>query len=239
VATVWVALNASAGTGCPSNPFDFDRASSHSGGDALFDIYTKAMPSQPKVILWDIMDTLVTEPFFTAMPEFFGMTLDELIRLKHPTSWAEFEKGQISEEEYVQRFFQDGRPVDRDALRQCVRDAYRWLDGMQPLVAQLHERGHQMHAISNYPSWYRIIEQKLQLSRYLRWSFVSCHTGVRKPDLQAFSGPCEVLGVSPEQCLCIDDRPVNVEAARTMGMDAVLKQDAAQVRSELFRRGLL
>jgi HAD superfamily hydrolase (TIGR01509 family) len=197
------------------------------------------MPSRPKVILWDVMDTLVSEPFYTAMPEFFGMTLDELIQVKHPTAWVEFERGQISEEEYVRRFFQDGRRVDRDGLRQCVRDAYRWLDGMQPLVAQLHARGHQMHALSNYPSWYRIIEHKLQLSRYLHWSFVSCHTGVRKPEPQAFSGPCDVLGVTPEQCLFIDDRPINVAAARSLGMDAVLKQEAAQVRAELARRGLL
>ena len=197
------------------------------------------MPAKPAVILWDIMDTLVTEPFYTAMPEFFGMTLQELIQLKHPTAWVEFEKGQIDEEEFVQRYFQDGRRVDRDGLRQCVRDAYQWLDGMQPLVAQLHEQGHAMHALSNYPSWYRIIEQKLQLSRYLQWSFVSCHTGVRKPERQAFLGPCDVLNVTPDPCLLIDDRPVNVRAARTLGMDVVLKQNAAQVQTELVQRGLL
>ncbi len=196
------------------------------------------MSPQP-IILFDIMETLVTEPFYSAMPQFFQMTLDELLQAKHPTAWVEFEKGQLSEAEYFTRFFRDGRAVDGEGLRQCVTDAYQWLDGMQQLVADLHARGYAMHALSNYPIWYQLIEQRLQLSRYLQWTFVSCHTGVRKPDSESFRRPVAKLGVAPRDCLFIDDRPTNVEAAREVGMDAILKHDAAQVREELIRRELL
>lgn len=196
------------------------------------------MSSRP-IILLDIMETLVTEPFYRAMPTFFQMTLEDLLQAKHPTAWIEFEKGQISEEEYVTRFFTDGRPIDGEGLRQCVMEAYQWLDGMQQLAAELHACDFEMHALSNYPIWYQLIEQRLELSRYLKWSFVSCHTGVRKPDSEAFLGPAARLGVVPSDCLFIDDRPINVEAARAVGMDAILKQDAAQVRAELVQRGLL
>jgi HAD superfamily hydrolase (TIGR01509 family) len=83
-----------------------------------------------------------------------------------------------------------------------------------------------------------MIEAKLRLSRYLKWSFVSCITGVRKPDRQAFLGAAAALQVTPDQCLFIDDRSRNIQAAREVGMDAIHCQDAAQVRAELARRGL-
>jgi len=194
---------------------------------------------RPAIILWDIMETLVTEPFYDAMPAFFQMTLDELLQVKHPTTWLEFEKGEIDETEHFRRFFRDGRPIDGPGLRQCVLRGYRWIEGMQPLVAELHERGYPMHALSNYPIWYELIEQRLCLSRYLHWTFVSCHTGVRKPDADAFLGAARALEVEPDQCLFIDDRAVNVEAARRLNMDTILKRDADQVRSELVARGLL
>jgi FMN phosphatase YigB (HAD superfamily) len=84
-----------------------------------------------------------------------------------------------------------------------------------------------------------LIEQKLRVSYYLPWTFVSCETGVRKPDPQAFLGAASALKTQPRWCVFIDDRPVNVQAASAVGMDAFLKEDATQVRAELARRGLV
>lgn len=194
--------------------------------------------NQP-ILLLDVMETLVQEPFFEAMPGHFGMTLDQLLELKHPTAWVEFEKGKISEEEYVANFFRDGRKVDATDLRRFLWDFYDWTTGMHKLVRELHQRGFEMHALSNYPVWSEIIEEKLRLSRYLQWTFVSWRTGLRKPAREAFLNAAETLGVGPGQCLFIDDRPVNVEAARQVGMDAVLMKSADQLRRELSKRKLI
>ena len=40
---------------------------------------------------------------------------------------------------------------------------------MRPLLESLAERGFELHALSNYPSWYRLVEQKLELSKYCRF----------------------------------------------------------------------
>lgn len=37
------------------------------------------------VLLFDVMDTIVTDPFFEAMPRFFNMSFKELLAAKHPT----------------------------------------------------------------------------------------------------------------------------------------------------------
>jgi hypothetical protein len=57
--------------------------------------------------------------------------------------------------------------------------AYEYVDGMQPLLARLSAAGVAMHAMSNYPSWWRHVEAKLQVSRYLPWTFVSCEGAMK------------------------------------------------------------
>ncbi|MER7519113.1 HAD family phosphatase [Streptomyces sp. NPDC126499] len=52
--------------------------------------------------------------------------------------------------------------------------------------------------------------------------------GVEKPDPRAFQAACTSLDVRPEDCLFIDDAAVNVEAARTAGMQAHLFEDNAR-----------
>jgi len=191
------------------------------------------------IVLCDVMDTLVHEPFHHEMPAFFGLTMDELLDAKHPTAWVEFELGELTEEEFLARFFRDGRSFDRAAFVRAVRAAYRWLPGMQELLGALSARGHAIHALSNYPCWYRMIEERLGLSRYLEWSFVSCDTGVRKPDPRAFVGAAARLGVEPGECLLIDDREKNCAAARALGMQALRFTSASELATELARRGVL
>lgn len=190
------------------------------------------------VILWDMMETLVTEPYFNDLPSYFGMSVDELKSQMHPTSWIDFEEGRITEPEYYERFFLDGRPIDAESLRSRLKEAYRWLDGMEPLVVELKRAGYSMHALSNYSTWYELIEESLGMSRYVEWSFVSCLTGLRKPDPQTYLNAARKLGVAPGECLFVDDRPENIEAARALGMDAIIKTDVGRLRRELQQRGI-
>lgn len=197
------------------------------------------MTAPRPILLFDVMDTLVREPFFTDVPAFFGMTLDELFEHKHPTSWVDFEHGRIDEERHFATFFRDGRPVDGDGLRAAIVDGYRWLDGMEALLAELRDAGYEIHALSNYPVWYRLLDDKLDLSRYLHWTFVSCRTGLRKPDPAAYLDAARHLDVEPGECLFVDDRRENIDAARGVGMPAILATDADAVRAELVERGVL
>jgi FMN phosphatase YigB (HAD superfamily) len=191
------------------------------------------------VVFFDVMDTLVHNPFYQEIPAFFGMSLAELLHVKHPTSWVEFERGEIPESEYLRRMFADGRPYAATAFLASVRDAYRWIDGMESLVAELWERGIEIHTLSNYPVWYRVIEEKLRLSRYLRWTFVSCLAGVQKPRSEAYATAAGAVKRPPGACLLIDDSRENCAGAEQAGMPAIWFRSAADLRRELVRRGLL
>jgi HAD superfamily hydrolase (TIGR01509 family) len=193
----------------------------------------------PRVLLLDVMGTLVHDPFFVEVPRFFGLALSELVAVKHPRAWVDFELDAIDEETLLARFFADGRAVDGEGLKAAMRAAYRFLPGVESLLGELRARGLPMHALSNYPRWYALIEQELRLSSWLRWSFVSCDTGLRKPDPAAYLHASRVLGAPPAACLLVDDREDNCAAARELGMDAVRFSDAGALRRALVEHGLL
>jgi HAD superfamily hydrolase (TIGR01509 family) len=197
------------------------------------------MLERPSVLLLDVMDTLVYDPFAVELPAFFGMDIPSLLAVKHPTAWQDFERGWIDEETFYERFFTDGSRIDGPALRETMRAAYRWLDGVEPLLAELRAAGVPMYALSNYPSWWELIEERLGLSRYLDWRFVSCKTGARKPEPAAYTGAAAALGVEPARCLFVDDRGSNCKAAAEMGMGSIKFTGAAALRAALAARGLV
>jgi HAD superfamily hydrolase (TIGR01509 family) len=191
------------------------------------------------IVLWDVMGTLVHDPFFAEMPEFFGMTFDAMLEAKHPSAWVEFELGQRSEEDFLDSFFADGRDFDRRGFVRAVRSSYRWLPGVEELLAELRGAGCTMHAFSNYPVWYRFIEERLSLSRFLDWTFVSCITGLRKPDPAAYTYVLSKLGVPADRCVFVDDRSSNCEAARQCGLRSLRFEGVGTLRASLRDAGVL
>lgn len=190
-----------------------------------------------RVILWDVMGTLVHDPFFVEIPQFFGMRLDELIAILHPGSWVRFEKGVIDEQQLIREFFADRRTFDGDGLKSALRQAYKFLPGIEPLLRRLHAMQVPMHTLSNYPCWYELIEEAVTLSRWVQWTFVSCKTGVRKPAPAAYEAALAGLGVPASACVFIDDREVNCEGARAVGMHALRFTTALALEPELQRLG--
>ena len=153
------------------------------------------------------------------------------------SAWLDYERGEIDEAAFLARFFIDGRDYDRQGLRSLLFDNYRWLDGMEDLLARLKESGAEVHALSNYPDWYLAIEDRLGLSRYLEWTFVSCLTGVRKPDVRAYLGPAETLGRDPSDLIFVDDRQKNIDGAIDAGLQGVLFEGAEALEAALRARG--
>lgn len=62
----------------------------------------------------------------------------------------------------------------------------------------------------------------------------SCEVGLRKPDPRIYLLTCQALSVQPEACVFLDDNLANVQAARELGMSAVLVgDDPRQALAEL------
>ena len=63
--------------------------------------------------------------------------------------------------------------------------------------------------------------------------FSSCYVRSRKPEELIFRVALEVTQRPAEQCVFIDDRPLNLESPRRLGMNVIHYQNALQLRSDL------
>jgi len=68
--------------------------------------------------------------------------------------------------------------------------------------------------------------------------FSSCFLGLRKPDEAIYRVALSVTQRTRDQCLFIDDREVNLECPRTLGLHTIHFQDATQLRRELRENGV-
>jgi putative hydrolase of the HAD superfamily len=69
----------------------------------------------------------------------------------------------------------------------------------------------------------------------LVWSF---QLHMAKPDLAIYRHTLAKLGVRPEEALFLDDKLVNVEAARALGMQAIQFSTVDRLRAEMISSGL-
>ncbi|XP_059317503.1 flavin mononucleotide hydrolase 1, chloroplatic isoform X1 [Lycium ferocissimum] len=190
------------------------------------------------ILLFDVMDTIVRDPFYHDVPAFFRMPMKELLECKHPTAWIEFEKGLISEDELSRKFFMDGRSFDIQGLKNCMRRGYSYLEGVEGLLHSLKENGYEIHAFTNYPIWFQMIEDELKLSNYLSWTFCSCVFGKRKPDPDFYLEVVKHLNVEASNCIFVDDRMKNVEAAIELGLKGLQFKNADLLRKDLSLLGV-
>ena len=61
---------------------------------------------------------------------------------------------------------------------------------------------------------------------------------MRKPDRGIFSLALKITQRDPAECVMIDDRGLNLECAREMGMKTILVKDLPQLRADLAKLGV-
>jgi putative hydrolase of the HAD superfamily len=76
------------------------------------------------------------------------------------------------------------------------------------------------------------------LRKYFSVFFSSCYLGVSKPHQQIYQLALDLSQLQPEECVFIDDRSLNLEGARRMGLHTIQFLNAAQMESDLKILGL-
>ena len=83
---------------------------------------------------------------------------------------------------------------------------------------------------------YRI--EKFGLRSIFRVFVSSCYVGLRKPEEGIYRLALDITQQAAEQCCFIDDRALNLEVAKRLGMQTVEMHGADQLRSELQKLGV-
>ena len=145
-----------------------------------------------------------------------------------------------------------------DALAVLERDHPRWLahgrayrehvglaltgevPGSADLLRTLDAAGVPQIALTNFSEeLYRAhMPARFDFLRVFADVVVSGTEGLAKPDPAIYRLAAARIGLPLERLVFIDDRQVNVDAARSLGMTGVLFTDAEHLRADLRQRGL-
>ena len=192
-------------------------------------------------VLFDLMGTVVSDPYIEALEAATGMDIGSAARLRDPNSWPAFEMGAIDEAEFVRRFFvsaDNGHRFDIEAFHRVRRAGYDFLPGMRNLLESLEGRVDRYIA-SNYPTWIEELRTTFAFDRVFEGIYASCHLGVRKPDPAFFTAILDDLRLPADRCLFVDDRAINCEAAAGVGLRVHLFDGAEGLADRLQAEGLV
>ncbi|HZR58791.1 MAG TPA: HAD family phosphatase [Terriglobales bacterium] len=195
-------------------------------------------------LFWDIGGVLLTDAWdrtqrLRALNEF---ELDEVeFNDRHEMVVSSFERGKITLDEYLQKIvFYRSRPFTLEAFREYIFSLSQAKPDSLEFARQLVKSGKYLMSTINNES------RELNLHRIKEFGlkdiftvFVSsCFVGFRKPEAAIYKLALDVVQQSPEECCFIDDRALNLECARQLGMHTIQMENVSQLRKELKSLGV-
>lgn len=171
----------------------------------------------------------------------FQLEWDEM-QARHELVEANFDLGRITLDEYLEcAVFYRPRTFSREEFKRFMYAQSQPNPESLALVEEIAGGGRYLLATLNNESTelnrYRI--DTFELRRWFTIFFSSCYLGLRKPDEKIYRLATDLTQREPSECLLIDDRALNVEAAERMGLPAIRFESAGQLRREMAGRGLL
>jgi putative hydrolase of the HAD superfamily len=160
---------------------------------------------------------------------------------RHELMLDAFEKGGIALDEYLRRtIFYRERSFAVEEFREFMFDRSQpFPESLEFLGRLAGQRKYAMAALNNESleiNEYRI--QKFHLRDYFEAFFSSCYLRLRKPGAEIYTKALKITQCEPSECILIDDRELNLECARELGMKTIQFKNVAQLRDELKRFGV-
>jgi putative hydrolase of the HAD superfamily len=152
------------------------------------------------------------------------------------------ERGQLTLDEYLQwTLFYEPRPFTPAGVVHDIQELTTPFAETLDIVKALRRRGRYLLATINNESRelneYRI--QRFELSDLFIAFFTSCYLGLLKPQPEHYRRAMQITQRTPGECLYIDDRPMNVEVARILGMHPIQFKDAGQLETDIRAMGVV
>ena len=160
---------------------------------------------------------------------------------RHELMLDAFEKGEVSLDEYLRRVvFYRARPFTTEEFKNFMLDQSQpFPESIEFLGKLARKKLYMMAALNNESSEineYRI--EKFRLRDYFEAFFSSCYLGLRKPGAEIYQKTLKITQCKPAECVLIDDRGLNLECARELGIHTIQFQRVDQLRDDLKSLGV-
>ena len=160
---------------------------------------------------------------------------------RHQMLSAALDAGQIDLDQYLDRtIFCRPRTFGKQEVRDFIYALSQALPGSLALIERIATAGQVFLATLNNESRelnrHRI--ETFGLRKYFSAFFSSCYLGVSKPHREIYQLALDISQRQAEECVFIDDRPLNLECAQHLGLHTIQFLNAAQLENDLHLLGL-
>lgn len=197
-----------------------------------------------KALFWDVGGVLLTNAWDRtqreAALERFQLDRDEFAD-RHELVVSSFERGKIGLDEYLDRtVFYRTRPCSREEFKKFMYSLSQPNTEALTFAKNLADSGKYLMGTINNESRelnvYRI--QKFEMRSIFKVFVSSCFVGLRKPEEGIYRLALDTTQQAPEECCFIDDRALNLEVAKRLGMHTIEMDHVEQLREDLQTLGV-
>jgi putative hydrolase of the HAD superfamily len=160
---------------------------------------------------------------------------------RHELMLNAFEEGRLTLDDYLRRtVFYRERAYTPEEFKQFMFAQSQPYPQSLDFLGRLARTGRYAMASLNNESLeineYRV--RKFRLRDYFEAFFSSCYLGVRKPDREIYQIALRITQCQLGESVLIDDRGLNLECARELGIDTILFRNVEQLRDDLAKLGV-
>ncbi len=160
---------------------------------------------------------------------------------RHELMLHAFEIGGATLDEYLRRtvFYRERNFTPQEFKDFMFEQSQPFPESLEFLGALARTKRYEMATLNNESAEindYRI--RKFKLRDYFEAFFASCYLGIRKPNAGIYQLALKITQRAPQECVFIDDRGLNLECARELGMHVIQFENVAQLRNDLSGFGI-
>lgn len=211
-----------------------------------FEVAEKKMESTGKfkVLFVDIGGVILTNGWDHNMrrmaAEKYGLDYAEMNE-RHHLTFDTYEEGKLSLKEYLQRVvFYQPRQFSLAEFQDFMFSQSKAYPDMIELISQLKTANSlNVAAISNEGR--ELTEHRIctfNLDHLIDFFISSCFVHFRKPDVDIYRIALDIAQVKVEHAIYIEDRPMFVDVASSLGIHSVLHSSVTETRQALVNLGL-
>lgn len=156
--------------------------------------------------------------------------------------WTMLDRGVIDEEIAEQHILPRLPERLHDAARGLIEtwdDPIVPVEGMLELLQALKAKGYRLYLLSNAATRQPIYWARAEASKLMDGALISAEVKLLKPDPQIYRTFLHKFALRPEECVFIDDTPINVEGALYENMAGIVfNMDVAALAQSLHALGV-
>jgi len=160
---------------------------------------------------------------------------------RHELMLNAFEEGRLSLDDYLRRtvFYRERAFTPAQFKKFMFEQSQPFPQSLEFLGLLARTRRYAMSSLNNESmeiNEYRV--RKFHLRDYFEAFFSSCYLGVRKPDREIYETALRITQCDPAESVLIDDRGLNLECAKEVGIQTVQFCNVDQLRADLAKLGV-